>query len=176
MRRLLFLLTALTLISCNVTFVPGEQPQDNNQNNRGDRDGNDSNPPRSIILHKHEKDIFTRVNRIRKSYGKPALKWINQAIIESQDHSRYMQRENTTNHSRSRARVDRIERVENITVLQSGEIVGLNKTPALMIKAWMNSYGHRRHILGNYTHTGIGISGSGNRIFFTQIFVRFSKN
>lgn len=45
------------------------------------------------------------------------------------------------------------------------------KTPEAVVKAWMNSSGHRKNILNaSYTHIGVGYVKSGN--IWTQMFIR----
>ena len=43
------------------------------------------------------------------------------------------------------------------------------RTPEEVVNAWMNSEGHRKNILGNYTHIGVGYISSGN--VWTQMFI-----
>jgi uncharacterized protein YkwD len=62
---------------------------------------------------------------------------------------------------------------DDSSISASGENVAQNTNPSRAFKAWLRSYGHRKNIEGNYTHTGIGadIDSNGNW-YFTQIFLR----
>ncbi|WP_112181265.1 SafA/ExsA family spore coat assembly protein [Paraliobacillus zengyii] len=43
------------------------------------------------------------------------------------------------------------------------------RTPQEVVKAWMNSPGHRKNILGDFTHIGVGYVEDGN--YWTQMFI-----
>ncbi|WP_407268321.1 SafA/ExsA family spore coat assembly protein [Radiobacillus sp. PE A8.2] len=43
------------------------------------------------------------------------------------------------------------------------------RTPQEVVRAWMNSPGHRKNILGSYTHIGVGYVKDGN--YWTQMFI-----
>ena len=43
------------------------------------------------------------------------------------------------------------------------------RSPEQVVTAWMNSEGHRKNILGNFTHIGVGYIESGN--VWTQMFI-----
>ncbi|GGM40328.1 hypothetical protein GCM10011351_28100 [Paraliobacillus quinghaiensis] len=43
------------------------------------------------------------------------------------------------------------------------------RTPQEVVTAWMNSSGHRKNILGNYTHIGVGYVENGK--YWTQLFI-----
>lgn len=48
------------------------------------------------------------------------------------------------------------------------------RTPAEVHDGWMNSPGHRRNMLGNWTRAAIGIARCGHRMspFWTEDFIR----
>lgn len=43
------------------------------------------------------------------------------------------------------------------------------RTPQEVVKAWMNSAGHRKNILGDFTHIGVGYVEDGK--YWTQMFI-----
>ena len=43
------------------------------------------------------------------------------------------------------------------------------RTPEEVVTAWMNSEGHRKNIMGNFTHIGVGYLSTGN--VWTQMFI-----
>jgi uncharacterized protein YkwD len=47
------------------------------------------------------------------------------------------------------------------------------QTPQEVVKAWMNSEGHRKNILNpNFTHIGVGYAKGGTgRFYWTQMFI-----
>lgn len=58
-----------------------------------------------------------------------------------------------------------------ITYRSAGENIAMGQpTPEAVVKAWMNSEGHRANILNSgYTHIGVGHVASGN--YWTQMFI-----
>lgn len=62
----------------------------------------------------------------------------------------------------------------NITYRSAGENIAMGqRSPEEVVRAWMNSQGHRQNILNpNYTHIGVGYAegGSGGR-YWTQMFI-----
>ena len=62
----------------------------------------------------------------------------------------------------------------NISYRTAGENIAMGqKTPAEVVKAWMNSQGHRENILSsNFTEIGIGVAKSSNgTLYWTQMFI-----
>lgn len=59
-----------------------------------------------------------------------------------------------------------------ISYQSAGENIARGQsTPEEVVRAWMNSEGHRANILnGNYTHIGVGFEQNGN--YWTQMFIR----
>lgn len=167
MKRLFLFLILIIITSCGSAFDPEAQQQQ--QDNQGDRDGRGSG---SIRTHADEREVFRLVNDYRKRNGLAALKIIDQAILEAQYHSVDQERMDRLTHNGLAKRVEIIEQKENIDVRGYAENVGYNTTAPNMVRGWIDSFGHRRNILGNYTHTGIGRAGSGSKIYFTQIFLR----
>jgi len=44
-----------------------------------------------------------------------------------------------------------------------GENIAMgHQTPKQVVRAWMNSSGHRANILGSYSHLGVGITRGGS--------------
>jgi uncharacterized YkwD family protein/spore coat assembly protein SafA len=61
-----------------------------------------------------------------------------------------------------------------ITYRSAGENIAAGQTTAQeVVRAWMNSPGHRANILsGNYTHIGVGYAqGGSQRHYWTQMFI-----
>ncbi len=59
-----------------------------------------------------------------------------------------------------------------ISYKSAGENIAMGQTTAeQVVNSWMNSEGHRKNILNpNFTHIGVGHSGSGN--YWTQMFIQ----
>jgi uncharacterized protein YkwD len=51
------------------------------------------------------------------------------------------------------------------------ENIAWNYEPSAVVEGWMNSSGHRRNILGNYTHIGVACSmNEDGEPYYTQVF------
>jgi uncharacterized YkwD family protein/spore coat assembly protein SafA len=62
----------------------------------------------------------------------------------------------------------------NISYRSAGENIAMGQqTPQEVVKAWMNSEGHRKNILNpNFTHIGVGYAKGGTgRFYWTQMFI-----
>ena len=62
----------------------------------------------------------------------------------------------------------------NISYRAAGENIAKGqKTPAEVVKAWMNSQGHRENILNSkYTEIGVGVAkDSKGTLYWTQMFI-----
>jgi uncharacterized protein YkwD len=65
------------------------------------------------------------------------------------------------------------ERVNKTGFPWSGiaENIAWNYPPSAVVEGWMNSSGHRRNILGNYTHIGVACSlNEEGEPYYTQVF------
>ena len=156
-------------VSCgaSIEIIPGD-----NDNNRGESRSNRDLP--GVTVNNFEKEVFLLVNEHRVKLGKSKLKWHTQATIESQDHSQDMASFRIPfGHGGFNNRIARIEAKDPDTIIKSGENVAQNSTAKKAFNAWLTSYGHRKNIEGDFTHTGIGAKKSANGSwYFTQIFLK----
>lgn len=164
-----FLLIILLATSCesSITIIPGSDS--------GSRSGSNNNGDLpSVTVNNFEKEIFLLVNNHRKKINRKELKWHDNAVIESQDHSQDMASFRTPfGHSGYTARIARIEDKDPDEILKSGENVAQNSTAKKAFEAWLRSPGHRRNIEGDFTHHGVGAVKSANGSwYFTQIFLK----
>jgi len=141
-------------------------------NKRSTRD--DQRLPDGVKLNQFELEIFNLVNIHRSEMGLNKLEWHTQTTIESQDHSQDMASFRVAfGHGGFNNRVNRIKAAESDSIYASGENVAQNSTAKRAFNAWLTSYGHRKNIEGNFTHTGIGARQSANGSwYFTQMFIR----
>lgn len=171
MKKLFLFLCLFTLASCEISLAP-INPDQENQDQNGDRDGNGDRDQRAVRVHADEKEAFRLVNEYRKRNGRAPLKFLDQAILEAQYHSNDLERDDNLNHDGLNRRIENIKAKEDVEVASFAENVGFNSNAQRMVNGWITSLAHRRNMLGNYTHTGIGRSARGNKVFFTQIFLR----
>ena len=151
--------------------------QDNNQNNNihTDKDNNTSNDNVTGEFAAFQKEVVRLVNveRQKQGLGKLSLnaKLSNVATLKSQD----MINKNYFDHTSPTygSPFDMMKQF-NISYKTAGENIAKGqKTPAEVVKAWMNSQGHRENILNkNYTEIGIGVAKDANgTLYWTQMFI-----
>ena len=162
--------------------------QDNNQNNTNignnnnqnnnintDKDNNTSNDSITGEFAAFQKEVVRLVNveRQKQGLGKLSLnaKLSNVATLKSQD----MINKNYFDHTSPTygSPFDMMKQF-NISYKTAGENIAKGqKTPAEVVKAWMNSQGHRENILNkNYTEIGIGVAKDANgTLYWTQMFI-----
>ena len=147
---------------------------------RTGRDGTAGNSTGQAVLNNYEKDVFNMVNNHRRSLGLNSLLWHEKAIYESQGHSQDMASFRVPfGHTGSSERFSNIKANETRDTEKLGENVAQNSNSSgishseVAFKGWLRSYGHRKNIEGDYTHTGIGARQSDNGSwYFTQIFIK----
>lgn len=118
-------------------------------------------------------DILVYVNQYRVQHGLPNLTLNPILSQEATHHSADM-----ATHRMGFGHDGFAQRIEHahqkIPNSQAGaENVAFNyKTAKIVVDGWMNSWGHKRNILGHYNLTGIGIvRDSAGKPYFTQMFL-----
>ena len=62
---------------------------------------------------------------------------------------------------------------ENLAEYEPYTVISANKLAQEFVKKWLQSSGHRRNLMSSeFTHEGIGVTTSGNRIVVTVIFAK----
>lgn len=124
-----------------------------------------------------EREILARVNRYRRSEGLPALSNDPRIAEIARGHSREMATGKTGfGHAGFRNRSQAVDR--KIPYRRVAENVARHRRrataeiPAVAVKGWVGSWGHRRNIEGRYALTGVGAAlGRDGSVYLTQIFV-----
>lgn len=161
----------------NNTNTGNNNKPNNNQNNNinTDKDNNTSNDNVTGEFAAFQKEVVRLVNveRQKQGLGKLSLnaKLSNVATLKSQD----MINKNYFDHTSPTygSPFDMMKQF-NISYKTAGENIAKGqKTPAEVVKAWMNSQGHRENILNkNYTEIGIGVAKDANgTLYWTQMFI-----
>ena len=156
---------------------PNNNKPNNTQNNNinTDKDNNTSNDNVTGEFAAFQKEVVRLVNveRQKQGLGKLSLnaKLSNVATLKSQD----MINKNYFDHTSPTygSPFDMMKQF-NISYKTAGENIAKGqKTPAEVVKAWMNSQGHRENILNkNYTEIGIGVAKDANgTLYWTQMFI-----
>jgi len=120
-----------------------------------------------------ELETMKLINDYRVSIGLNALEPINHISAKCEEHNNYMIEKNVVDHN------DFVARSENITKVLGATKVGENvaynyKTSEAVLKAWLESPGHKENIEGNYTHFGLAVTidAKTGKKYYTNIFVR----
>ncbi|WP_167498075.1 CAP domain-containing protein [Flavobacterium resistens] len=120
-----------------------------------------------------ELETLKLINDYRVSIGLNALEPINHISAKCEEHNKYMIEKNVVDHNDFVARSENLEKV--LGAKKVGENVAYNyKTSEAVVKAWLESPGHKENIEGNFTHFGIAITvdAKTGKKYYTNIFVR----
>ncbi len=119
-----------------------------------------------------ELEILTAVNDHRISNGLSELKRVDGITFLASDHNTYMIEQKKVSHDNFQKRYFAL--VNDIGAKAVSENVGYGyRTGEAVVKAWINSEGHRKNIEGNFTHFGISVAqDEDGKNYFTNIFAR----
>ncbi|AIM16980.1 CAP domain-containing protein [Neobacillus sedimentimangrovi] len=123
-------------------------------------------------LSAYEQKVVDLTNQERAKQGLPALKVDEQLSKMAREKSRDMSVKNYFSHTSPTygSPFDMMKQY-GISYRSAGENIAMGqRTPEEVVKAWMNSEGHRKNILNpNFTHIGVGHVSQGN--YWTQEFI-----
>ena len=119
-----------------------------------------------------ESDILRLVNEHRESLNLAPLKPIAEISVEAESHNYYMLEVGEVSHDNFGVRYENL--VKTIGAKAVSENVGYGyRTADAVVKAWLNSKGHKENIEGNHSHFGVSVLDDENgRNYFTNIFIR----
>jgi uncharacterized protein YkwD len=120
-----------------------------------------------------ELETMQLINDYRVSVGLSALKAVDYISFKSQEHDEYMISKDVMSHDDFVARSENI--IKALGAKKVGENVAYNyNTPQAVLKAWLESEGHKKNIVGDYTHFGIAIKQDpeNGRKYYTNIFAK----
>lgn len=109
-------------------------------------------------------EVLFLTNTERLKEGLEPLASCSNLHVAAQSHSFAMYDQNFFEHDNPNTGDDPATRAEEAGY---GTYVGENiamghQTPRQVVRAWMNSSGHRANILGSYSHLGVGITRGGS--------------
>ena len=106
--------------------------------------------------------FFTNTERLKQ--GLTPLGSCNNLHKAAQNHSFAMHEQNFFEHDNPNTGDDPSSRSEEAGYgIYVGENIAMgHSTPKEVVRAWMNSSGHRENILGDYSHLGVGITRGGS--------------
>ncbi|WP_456274942.1 CAP domain-containing protein [Bacillus sp. AK031] len=126
----------------------------------------------SGTLSQFEKQVVDLTNQERAKNGLPALKVDTELSDVAREKSNDMQKKNYFSHT-SPTYGSPFDMMNSfgIDYRAAGENIAMGqRSPEEVVKAWMNSEGHRKNILSsNFTHIGVGHNANGN--YWTQMFI-----
>ena len=116
--------------------------------------------------------ILELVNEYRKSEGLTPLKAHNAIQTATDVHTVYMIQKGEISHDGFESRINDLR--AEINVRSAGENVAAGQpTAESVVMSWINSEGHRKNIVGNFTHFHVSaIKNTNGRYYYTNIFVR----
>ena len=123
----------------------------------------------------YEKEVLELVNVERSNKGLQPLQWDNQLAEVARAKSKDMRDKNYFAHqSPTYGSLGEMLKSFNVSYNSAAEnIAAGQKTPDAVVKAWMNSEGHRKNILDpKLTHLGVGYADGGGEyfVYWTQTF------
>jgi uncharacterized protein YkwD len=121
-----------------------------------------------------EKEILRYTNEFRKSKGKSVLVMEDVINRQAEKHAVNMAKGKTPfGHQGFQNRVNAIKSDMGFTSAAAENVAYGEMTAKEVVQGWINSPTHRKNLLGNYTHIGIGVAGNKNgRRYFAQIFIK----
>ncbi|TYS18803.1 sporulation protein [Rossellomorea vietnamensis] len=126
----------------------------------------------SGTLSQFERQVVDLTNQERAKAGLPALTADAELSNVAREKSNDMQTKNYFSHT-SPTYGSPFDMMNSfgIDYRAAGENIAMGqRTPEEVVKAWMNSDGHRKNILSsNFTHIGVGHDANGN--YWTQMFI-----
>ena len=128
--------------------------------------------PTSSAVSAYEQKVVELTNQERAKSGLKPLVLDNELSKVAREKSRDMQNKGYFSHTSPTygSPFDMMKKF-GITYRSAGENIAMGQgTPEEVVKAWMNSDGHRKNILSsNFTHIGVGHVANGN--YWTQMFI-----
>lgn len=122
-----------------------------------------SNPSTSAKLPPLSEDptlstLLAETNRQRARYQLPPLQPHEGLMLNGQRWANWMDVTGVFRHNPNR---------------KGAEVIAYGtRTPKATVRMWLNSPGHRRILLGNYTHAGFGAQWYNGRYFWVGVFAR----
>lgn len=119
-----------------------------------------------------EEELFEMINHYRIENGYNPLVFSAEAYQIAQEHNAYMITEGKISHDNFSKRASKLAKETN-AVFVAENVAKDFGTNQGALNGWLNSNSHKKTIEGDFSHSAVSISISGNgKPFFTQIFYR----
>ncbi|WP_158640494.1 CAP domain-containing protein [Anseongella ginsenosidimutans] len=138
--------------------------------------GKKETPPPS--LNEMEQQVVQLVNKYRRSKGLSPLRTDPAMQQEAERHSLNMARGRIPlSHNGFEGRIRNVREKTGVKGRSGENVAEGYKTAREVVDAWIRSPGHRKHMLGAFDLTGVGIVRSRNgNLYFTQLFIAVKYN
>jgi len=161
------------------TNVPETNLPDNNKpdsnlpgENKPETENPDTQVPEQDSTHPYVKKIVDLVNQERRNAGLSPLTLDKKVTAAAQVRAKEIR--HSFSHTRPNgSNFSTALREQNVSYRRSGENIAWGQpTPEAVVKAWMNSAGHRANILNsNFTKIGVGYVQYNGRNYWSQLFI-----
>lgn len=120
----------------------------------------------------YEIELFEAINSYRIENGLPGLLLEKRISAQAKKHNEHMISKKEICHHFFGARYKALSKSTGAKAASENVAFGYNSAGAV-VKAWVNSKGHRKNMEGNFPFIGISAMQDGNdRFYYTAIFVR----
>ncbi len=129
-----------------------------------------------------EKEILVASNAERTKANLPKLEFESRLAQAARGHSQAMLDRDFFSHESPiegrKTMPDRVRAVgydyrscaENIAMFEGLPLKDPAEVAKRFVRMWMNSAGHRKNLLGDYRHLGVGVAIKGGKAYATQVF------
>jgi len=157
------------VIACIITLISCSKENAISENEQQAKSVNLSN---SITYTSMESEILDDINNYREGVGMQALSRADEVTYQADDHTVYMTSNEVVNHDNFNVRYDNLVSGVGAKAVAENVAFGYGNADAV-VKAWIDSEGHRINIEGDFTHFGISVDKDKNgKNYFTNIFMR----
>jgi uncharacterized protein YkwD len=110
--------------------------------------------------------MLVAINDIRAAAGLSMYEWNDLLTVAAQRHSDDMAANRAMSHTGSDGSTvgDRLDRAGFAASAWAENVAAGFIDPVAVVRAWMNSSGHRRHLLGDFRYVGVGIATSADGV------------
>ncbi|MFH7005773.1 CAP domain-containing protein [Flavobacterium bizetiae] len=162
MCAMMFVVMFVTMNSCSADSAEGS---------------NDSTTTEALVTNysynDSEIETMKLINDYRLSVGLNALEKINHISFKCEEHNNYMIANNVVDHNDFTSRSNNI--ISVLGAKKVGENVAYNyKSSEAVVRAWLDSPGHKENIVGDFTHFGLSITidAKTGKKYYTNIFAK----
>jgi len=162
MCAMVFVVMSITMNSCSADSAEATENTTTTQTLITNYDYNDS-----------EIETMKLINDYRVSIGLNALERINHISYKCEEHNKYMIANNVVDHNDFTSRSDNM--ISVLGAKKVAENVAYNyKTSDAVLKAWLDSPGHKENIEGDFTNFGLSVTTDPKtgKKYYTNIFVK----